>query len=183
MIRSYAEVSLSNLLIHLQVSCKDLMTQLDNKAHFDEALRVHSSEPDTYVALLDIDNFDHINRAYSESIGDKMIKLTAEILRSHFPKPKGICLSRLNEKEFGIVFKANSAQDAKHQLDQFRLSIADKNIEAPEITLSLSVSIGFSQVEGAVDAALALAEQSKLIAQQLGKNRVEGHIRAVAQAS
>lgn len=183
MIRSYAEVSLSNLLIHLQVSCKDLMTQLDNKAHFDEALRVHSSEPDTYVALLDIDNFDHINRAYSESIGDKMIKLTAEILRSHFPKPKGICLSRLNEKEFGIVFKANSAQDAKHQLDQCRLSIATKTIEAPEITLSLSASIGFSQVEGAVDTALALAEQSKLIAQQLGKNRVEGHIRAVAQAS
>ncbi|HAH03640.1 MAG TPA: diguanylate cyclase, partial [Vibrio sp.] len=53
----------------------------------------------------------------------------------------------------------------------------------PDITLSLGVSVGFSQIEGETDSALALAEQAKLIAQQLGKNRVEGHIRAVAQAS
>ncbi len=77
------------------------MTQLDNKAHFDELYRYIRLNPIPTFALLDIDNFDHINRAYSESIGDKMIKLTAEILRSHFPKPKGICLSRLNEKSLG----------------------------------------------------------------------------------
>ncbi|WP_210445225.1 sensor domain-containing diguanylate cyclase [Vibrio crassostreae] len=183
MIRDYTEVSLSNLLLQHQLSSKDLMTQLDNKNSFSSAIENYASEPDTYVALLDIDNFDHVNRAYGEAVGDKMIKLTAESIRSYFPKPIGLCLARVGGKEFAVLFKANDVKDAKFQLDQCRRAIAEKTIVTPDITLSLGVSVGFSQIEGERDSALALAEQAKLIAQQLGKNRVEGHIRAVAKAS
>ncbi len=183
MIKDYTEVSLSNLLLHHQLSSKDLMTQLDNKSSFNIAIDNYACEPDTYVALLDIDNFDHVNRAYGEAIGDKMIKLAAEAMRSYFPKPKGLCLARVGDKEFAVLFKANDAKDAKHQLEQCRVSIAEKTIVTPDITLSLSISVGFSQIDGETDSALALAEQAKLIALQLGKNRVEGHIRGVAKAS
>ncbi len=183
MIRDYTEVSLSNLLLHHQLSSKDLMTQLDNKSSFNIALENYADEPDTYVALLDIDNFDHVNRAYGEAAGDKMIKLTAEAIRSYFPKPKGLCLARIGGKEFAVLFKANDVKDAKFQLDQCRIEVSEQAIATPDITLSLGVSVGFSQIEGETDSALALAEQAKLIAQQLGKNRVEGHIRAIAQAS
>ncbi|MFA0310824.1 diguanylate cyclase [Vibrio splendidus] len=183
MIRDYTEVSLSNLLLHHQLSSKDLMTQLDNKSSFNIALENYADEPDTYVALLDIDNFDHVNRAYGEAVGDKMIKLTAEAIRSYFPKPKGLCLARIGGKEFAVLFKANNVNDAKFQLDQCRIGVSEQAIATPDITLSLGVSVGFSQIEGEIDSALALAEQAKLIALQLGKNRVEGHIRAVAQAS
>ena len=79
--------------------------------------------------------------------------------------------------------KTNDVKDAKFQLDQCRVGIAEKTIVTPDITLSLGVSVGYSPIEGETDSALALAEQAKLIAQQLGKNRVEGHIRAVAKAS
>lgn len=183
MIRDYTEVSLSNLLLQHQLSSKDLMTQLDNKSSFNLALENYANQSETYIALLDIDNFDHLNRAYGEAVGDKMIKLTAEALRSYFPKPKGLCLARVGGKEFAVLFKANDANDAKFQLDQCRIGIAEKAIVTPDISLSLGVSIGFSQIEGEPDTALALAEQAKLIAQQLGKNRVEGHIKAVAKAS
>ncbi|CAH6866124.1 GGDEF domain-containing protein [Vibrio chagasii] len=183
MIRDYTEVSLSNLLLQHQLSSKDLMTQLDNKSSFNLALENYANQPETYIALLDIDNFDHLNRAYGEAVGDKMIKLTAEALRSYFPKPKGLCLARVGGKEFAVLFKANDANDAKFQLDQCRIGVAEKTIVTPDISLSLGVSVGFSQIEGEPDTALALAEQAKLIAQQLGKNRVEGHIRAVAKAS
>lgn len=183
MIRDYTEVSLSNLLLQHQLSSKDLMTQLDNKSSFNLALENYANQPETYIALLDIDNFDHLNRAYGEAVGDKMIKLTAEALRSYFPKPKGMCLARVGGKEFAVLFKANDANDAKFQLDQCRIGVAEKTIVTPDISLSLGVSVGFSQIEGEPDTALALAEQAKLIAQQLGKNRVEGHIRAVAKAS
>jgi len=183
MIRDYTEVSLSNLLLQHQLSSKDLMTQLDNKSSFNLALENYANQPETYIALLDIDNFDHLNRAYGEAVGDKMIKQTAEALRSYFPKPKGLCLARVGGKEFAVLFKANDANDAKFQLDQCRIGVAEKAIVTPEISLSLGVSVGFSQIEGESDTALALAEQAKLIAQQLGKNRVEGHIRAVAKAS
>ncbi|WP_434567413.1 diguanylate cyclase [Vibrio chagasii] len=183
MIRDYTEVSLSNLLLQHQLSSKDLMTQLDNKSSFNLALENYANQPETYIALLDIDNFDHLNRAYGETVGDKMIKLTAEALRSYFPKPKGLCLARIGGKEFAVLFKANDANDAKFQLDQCRIGVAEKAIVTPDISLSLGVSVGFSQIEGEPDTALALAEQAKLIAQQLGKNRVEGHIRAVAKAS
>ncbi|MBJ2145390.1 diguanylate cyclase [Vibrio sp. IB15] len=183
MIRDYTEVSLSNLLLQHQLSSKDLMTQLDNKSSFNLALENYANQPETYIALLDIDNFDHLNRAYGEAVGDKMIKLTAEALRSYFPKPKELCLARVGGKEFAVLFKANDANDAKFQLDQCRIGVAEKTIVTPDISLSLGVSVGFSQIEGEPDTALALAEQAKLIAQQLGKNRVEGHIRAVAKAS
>ena len=40
-----------------------------------------------------------------------MIKLTAETLRSYFPKPKGACaLARVGGKEFAVLFKANDAE-------------------------------------------------------------------------
>lgn len=183
MIRDYAEVSLSNLLLQHQLNSKDLMTQLDNRSSFNIAIESYASEPGTYVALLDIDNFDHVNRAYGEAVGDKMIKLTAEAIHSYFPMPKGLCLARIGGKEFAILFQANDAKDAKLQLEQCRIGVAEKAIVTPDITLSLGVSIGFSQIEGERDSALALAEQAKLIAKQLGKNRVEGHIKAVAKAS
>ncbi|MFA0143627.1 diguanylate cyclase [Vibrio kanaloae] len=183
MIRDYAEVSLSNLLLQHQLNSKDLMTQLDNRSSFNIAIESYANEPGTYVALLDIDNFDHVNRAYGEAVGDKMIKLTAEAIHSYFPMPKGLCLARIGGKEFAILFQANDAKDAKLQLEQCRIGVAEKAIVTPDITLSLGVSIGFSQIEGERDSALALAEQAKLIAKQLGKNRVEGHIKAVAKAS
>lgn len=183
MIRDYAEVSLSNLLLQHQLNSKDLMTQLDNRSSFNIAIESYASEPGTYVALLDIDNFDHVNRAYGEAVGDKMIKLTAEAIHSYFPMPKGLCLARIGGKEFAILFQANDAKDAKFQLEQCRIGVAEKAIVTPNIILSLGVSIGFSQIEGERDSALALAEQAKIIAKQLGKNRVEGHIKAVAKAS
>ncbi|MCG9552630.1 diguanylate cyclase [Vibrio sp. Isolate31] len=183
MIRDYTEVSLSNLLLQHQLNSKDLMTQLDNKSSFNLALENYANQSETYIALLDIDNFDHLNRAYGETVGDKMIKQTAEALRSYFPKPKGLCLARVGGKEFAVLFKANDANDAKFQLDQCRIGVAEKTIVTPDISLSVGVSVGFSHIEGEPDTALALAEQAKLIAQQLGKNRVEGHIRAVAKAS
>ncbi len=155
MIRDYTEVSLSNLLLQHQLSSKDLMTQLDNKSSFNLALENYANQPETYIALLDIDNFDHLNRAYGEAVGDKMIKLTAEALRSYFPKPKGLCLARVGGKEFAVLFKANDANDAKFQLDQCRIGVAEKTIVTPDISLSLGVSVGFSQIEGEPDTALA----------------------------
>jgi len=146
-------------------------------------LENYANQPETYIALLDIDNFDHLNRAYGETVGDNMNKLTAEALRSYFPKPKELCLARVGDKEFAVLFQANDANDAKFQLDECRIGVAEKAIVTPDISLSLGVSVGFSQIEGEPDTALALAEQAKLIAQQLGKNRVEGHIRTVAKAS
>ncbi|MEZ9563601.1 diguanylate cyclase [Vibrio artabrorum] len=183
MIRDYTEVSLSNLLLHHQLSNKDPMTQLDNTNRFNIEIENYINEPDTYVALFDIDNFDHLNRTYGDAVGDKMIKMTSESIRWNFPKPKSLCIARVGGKEFAVLFKANDTKDAKFQLEQCRIGVAEKSITTPDITLPLSVSIGFSRIEGDRTSALALAKQARLTAQQLGKNRVEGQIRDVAQAS
>ena len=180
MVRSATETSLANLLLHHQLSCKDLMTQLDNKNNFNAALASHLNEPDTFVALLDIDHFEHLNNAYGETIGDSLIKNTAEAIRCHFPKPKSLSLARMGGKEFAILFKANNENDARTQLDQCRISIASSTVKTPDIDLSASVSIGFSSLEGESEPALALAEQAKVIAQQLGRNRVEGYFKPMS---
>ena len=86
-------------------------------------------------------------------------------------------LARIGGKEFAILFKANDENDAKLQLDQCRASIASDPLRTPDIDLSTSVSIGFSSLEGESESALALAEQAKVIAQQLGRNRVEGYFK------
>ena len=104
----------------------------------------YANQPETYIALLDIDNFDHLNRAYGETVGDNMNKLTAEALRSYFPKPKELCLARVGDKEFAVLFQANDANDAKFQLDECRIGVAEKAIVTPDISLSLGVSVGFS---------------------------------------
>ncbi|MFA0196920.1 GGDEF domain-containing protein, partial [Vibrio artabrorum] len=75
----------------------------------------------------------------------KMIKVTSESIRWNFPKPKSLCIARVGGKEFAVLFKANDPKDAKFQLEQCRIGVAEKSITTPDITLPLSVSIGFSR--------------------------------------
>ncbi|MCW1891133.1 diguanylate cyclase [Vibrio chagasii] len=79
------------------------------------------------MALLDIDNFDHVNRAYGEAVGDKMIKLTAEALRSYFPEPKDYALLVLEAKS--SQYLKQTAPTAAH-LDQCRIGVAENYCDA-----------------------------------------------------
>ncbi|MCW0469405.1 diguanylate cyclase [Vibrio chagasii] len=159
------------------------MTQLDNKSSFNLALENYADQSETYIALLDIDNFDHLNRAYGEAVGDKMIKLTAEVaLRPYFPKPKGLCLARVGGKEFAVLFKANDANDAKFQLPVRRIGVAEKGL-VDQTSASLGVSVGFFSNRGRARYSLSTCGASKAYRSTTWKNRVEGHIRAAAKAS
>ena len=174
--RSYSEVSLANLLLNHQLKSKDIMTQLENKAFFNSTLELYKNTPDTFLARLSIDNFEYINRHYGEQIGDTAIISTAETIRDHFPKPKGVSVARLNGNQFGILFHANNNEDAKYQLDQCRIALSEKVIDTPLDSLTLSASIGYTKIIESHAFSLAHAEHAKKQARLLGRNRVEMYV-------
>ena len=171
--RSYSEVSLANLLLNHQLKNKDIMTQLENKAFFSSTLEQYKNTPDTFLARLSIDNFEYINRQYGERVGDTAIISTADTIRDHFPKPKGVSLARLSGNQFGILFHANNNEDAKYQLDQCRVALSDKAIDTQLGSLKLSASIGYTNIVDSQACSLEHAEHAKKQARLLGRNRVE----------
>ncbi|NOH97198.1 diguanylate cyclase [Vibrio sp. 99-70-13A1] len=176
LVRSYTEVSLANLLLNHQLKSIDVMTQLENKAFFHNTLEHYKNTPDTFLARLSIDNFEYINRHYGEQVGDTAIISTADTIRDHFPKPKGISLARLSGNEFGILFHANNHEDAKYQLDQCRVALSDKTIGKPLDSLPLGASIGYTKIVESHACSLDHAEHAKKQARLLGRNRVEVYV-------
>ncbi|MBB1465939.1 diguanylate cyclase [Vibrio sp. SG41-7] len=166
LIKEYAEVSLSHLLLKHQINCKDQITNLDNKSSLRLALNHYINEPDTYLALLDIDNWEDIKHSYGKAISNQIIRVTAEAIRSQFPKPKGLCLAHLDGKAFAVLFKACNITDATCQLEQCQLAIASKTVATPDSILSPEVHAGLSGTESTSDSTFIKAEQVKLFARR-----------------
>lgn len=173
MIRDYTEVALSNLLLHHQLRNKDVMTQLDNKLSLTVDIENQVGNKGVYLALLELDNFEHLNTICGSDIGDKMILQTSESMRHCFPKPEGICLARTGGKQFGILFKAKDNDDATQRLESLKQNLASHMISKNGQTVSVQTNIGFSALCQTPEESLKQVEQALNQAKLLEPNCIE----------
>lgn len=144
----------------------DALTQLPNRQYFrDEVTRALATArlATTQVALLcvDLDNFKRINDTLGHSVGDELLRMTAERMREalrgtdRIVRSKDIdhdahCLSRLGGDEFTILLQGlDSKDDARAVAERIIAAISQPmHLAQHEVLITPSVGIAVHPDDG-----------------------------------
>jgi diguanylate cyclase (GGDEF)-like protein len=159
-------------------SITDALTQVRNRAFFDDYLRDTTEHSRKYgeifsVAILDIDNFKAFNDTYGHPVGDLVLKETTKTIQESIRKTDILC--RFGGEEFTLIFKATGLADALIITEKIRSAVENNALEHEGKKLSITISLGVTEFQKRDNAAALLerADQALLRAKQSGKNRVK----------
>ncbi len=165
----------------------DELTQVYNRRGWERILRLtlqqgHRRKRLVGIGILDLDNFKSINDLWGHATGD-------EVLREVASRIQGILrevdiLARLGGDEFGIVLSdLQKVEDLEIITDRI-LSALRQSYQMEEITLNLSVSIGFTLYpldEEEPDTLIRHADKALYRAKVTGKDQMRLYSRAESE--
>jgi diguanylate cyclase (GGDEF)-like protein/PAS domain S-box-containing protein len=132
------------------------------------------------VVYLDLDGFKQVNDRYGHNVGDELLGVIAQRMKSALRD--GDTLARLGGDEFiAVLVDLVSPKDCEPVLARI-LHAASEPVHLHDASLQISTSIGvtlFPQDGSDVDLLMRHADQAMYLAKQAGKNRY--HLFDVAQ--
>ncbi|RTZ15263.1 GGDEF domain-containing protein [Vibrio aquaticus] len=142
----------------------DLLTQLPNRRYLDDCL--HSKE-ESWVALIDVDDFKQINDTYGHDSGDQVLFELARVFERVLIEKDVV--GRWGGEEFVILFSEHDRSNIESRLAQLvtLVSKADLGIER-QVTISIGAALHQPQEH---KKAILKADAALYKAKQLGKNR------------
>lgn len=168
-----------------QLAITDPLTGLYNRRYLKEFLGNEMPEeisnPTLFsLALLDLDDFKQINDRFSHSVGDEVLKTTAQLLRQSV-RDHDIVV-RFGGEEFIVVLPKLRRADALTVCERIRSVIAAYNWSRIHPDLQVTTSIGLvdsreeaiqlMETESSSESLLLLADKRLYQAKATGKNRV-----------
>ena len=161
-------------------SLSDVLTGLANRKAFATAFeqaRAQAQETHAATALLmlDIDHFKRVNDTYGHIVGDKVIRLVADILTTQIKGQDTAC--RFGGEEFTVLLPNTALVGAQAIAEKIRHTVEKaviRRANSRESIDKLTISIGIAQyrpkesLEAFIDRADAALYRSK----QNGRNRV-----------
>ena len=157
----------------------DYLTGIANRRAFEEALerewaRGLRTEKPLSLIITDIDDFKQCNDAYGHSIGDKVLKVIAQMIL--YRVRKGIDTpARIGGEEFAVILPETDLADACLIAEDIRMRAnairSDDGIEIPAVTLSLGVACLVPDVEQSPGSLFDRSDQALYRAKLEGKNR------------
>lgn len=126
-------------------------------------------------ALLDLDNFKHVNDLHSHQAGDAILRAAAERLRDLLPE--GALLARMGGDEFACIIPFDPRRP--DQVDQLCAELIDRLSQVVEwngMEIEATVSVGLSRSDAAPDdeaqTLLHKADIAMFHAKRQGRNRI-----------
>lgn len=121
----------------------DRLTQIHNRYDLYNYIEQLNDKTDYALAILDIDDFKHVNDIYGHIAGDFILKEVARISNEELYDS---FVSRYGGEEFVIVTKMNgNFNDSFNKLDSLRDKIANHVFKFNDININLTVTIGLAQ--------------------------------------
>ncbi len=171
----------ANQIALLKRTTRDSLTNLLNRDAFESRMhklyakhslyRRRSREPNCSgcFAMVDIDNFKHVNDTFGHVYGDKVLIMFAQIMRNSFREDDVLC--RFGGEEFVIVLADVDVAVAMTALQRFKQTVAET--EFPH-TVEVTVSIGCTQLNlhKSLDAMTAHADKALYYAKTHGRNKL-----------
>jgi diguanylate cyclase (GGDEF)-like protein len=126
-----AALSITNAHHHQKVeeqACKDSLTEVLNHGTFiscleEEAEQAQQDGTPLSLIMLDIDHFKKYNDSYGHVIGDQVLKLTAQTIKSHI-KEKDL-VGRWGGEEFGIALPGANSTQARQVAERIRQTLTE----------------------------------------------------------
>lgn len=160
------------------LAATDALTGLVNRRQFNhqlhaEVARARRNQKPLSLALFDIDDFKKINDMYGHLVGDRILnELGALII--HNVRESDIP-ARYGGEEFALILPETKQLEAYEILERLRKLVAGTVFCLPDSPITLSVSVGISQMdprESTVFECVEAADQALYEAKKQGKNQV-----------
>ncbi len=157
----------------------DQLTGLSNRRAFDAWCEVDFQQAqqegnNLSLAILDIDHFKRVNDGYSHMVGDKIIKMVADLLQQLLENcPFSVKLARWGGEEFTLLIASDKKQ-AYEFCEYIRKKVAEHDFFSAAKGLHVTVSIGLTdnkEVYG-YDKMINHADQALYYAKHNGRNQV-----------
>ena len=141
----------------------DHLTKLSNRSAFDfmlaTAINKTALGEEYHLAILDLNNFKHINDAHGHLAGDAALTLFAQRLTETFGVlgGNGTQVARLGGDEFAVVFKGNKVQ-LEAKLERVNSILEKKPLQFKTSMIKISASYGIVQLRPTISAEAAFHE-------------------------
>ncbi len=154
-----------------QQASTDPLTGLLNRRSFEHELRREMRQDRPFALVMaDLDHFKNINDSFGHDVGDRALRVFAEVLLSSLRPDDVIC--RYGGEEFVIVLPGNNEEDATRALERVRIHLAGliNRADLPHFTCSFGVAEWNPGLSG--DEVLVRADLALLAAKHRGRDRI-----------
>jgi len=160
-----------------QVSRTDHLTGLANRAALkdilDESFRTPAASlENSVIALIDVDEFKHINDTYGHSAGDRTLQKISAIMRGCVRDQDTVV--RYGGDEFCLILRHVSLSDAVASLERMRLLVQQAGEDLgfePGPTLSIGAA-AYNANANTSARWIHLADEARYEAKKRGRNKV-----------
>ncbi|MBC8080278.1 MAG: EAL domain-containing protein [Gorillibacterium sp.] len=159
-----------------QLAFTDTLTNLPNRRMFIERLHdvlIEVGKNDTQVGVLflDLDQFKYVNDTMGHSVGDKLLLLVSERIKTILPKDA--LFARMGGDEFTILLPKIKLSDQAMKLCSDLLTVMKKSfpLNNQEIYVTMSIGISISPEDGLdPESLMKNADTAMYRAKQQGRN-------------
>jgi len=172
------ETSIQSDLLKLQLEAsQDTLTNVPNRKYLnaiiESKLREFKAVNVSFgINFIDIDNFKNINDTYGHGVGDEVLKLLVNTIKSNLRKND--IIGRLGGEEFIIVFADINQSNLEIVSEKIRKLVEASALRLPTQDLGITISIGATIIEESdtVESIIERADKLMYISKKNGKNRV-----------
>jgi diguanylate cyclase (GGDEF)-like protein len=164
----------------------DALTGTHNRRHFSEIVAdALAAEPGRCgLLLLDADHFKQVNDVHGHIVGDAVLVELAARLKAELGQ--GDCLARWGGEEFAVLLRDIASDDElERRAQQLRAAVALHAVDAADVSVRLTISVGAARSGGELDSLDTLVEAADrclYAAKRAGRNRVSLLAGAAADA-
>ena len=160
-----------------RIANTDFLTKLLSRRAMDSRLlemsnELSSDDSRVFIFMLDIDDFKNINDSYGHDIGDKVLVITAQVIRDFVGEDYA---ARWGGEEFLAIFKAESLERAIETADAILKELARQKIRVgSRLAFNVTISCGISEMikNEKYEDTVIRADKALYMAKSDGKNCV-----------
>ncbi len=153
-------------------SMTDALTGLTNRHAFMTMLgHLTDARAPGSLAILAIDRFKAINLRYGHGVGDELLVVVADLLRSLLRRDD--IVSRIGGESFAVLLPGLTPDDAEAPCASVVTALAELGQAAGAAELPVTLSAGLVALDGGCEQVLRAAELAVTLAKAKGGNRLE----------
>lgn len=149
----------------------DALTGLSNRSAFTQMLGHLIDGEGGSIAIFNIDHFKAINLRYGHSVGDEVLVVFADYVRTAL-REKDI-ISRIGGETLGVLFPGTSPAQAETISARIVRAIAEISSGGGRGSIPITTSAGVARIGETVDDTIRRAEVALALAKAKGRNRLE----------